>query len=31
MSLIKVATLEEAIKAVQTLNHSGDTKALPHC
>ena len=31
MSLIKVATLEDAIKSVQTLNRSGDTNALPHC
>jgi PDZ domain-containing protein len=31
MSLIKIATLEDAIKAVQTLNASGDTSALPHC
>jgi hypothetical protein len=31
MSLIKIATLEDAIKAVQKLNASGDTSALPHC
>jgi hypothetical protein len=31
MTLIKVGTLREAIKAVQTLNVSGDTAALPHC
>jgi len=31
MALIKVSTLRDAIKAVQTLNGSGDTSALPHC
>jgi len=31
MALIKVSTLPDAIKAVQTLNGSGDTSALPHC
>jgi PDZ domain-containing protein len=31
LALIKVATLGDAIKAVQTLNVSGDTAALPHC
>ena len=31
MSLIKVATLEDAIKSVQTLNRSGDNNALPRC
>jgi len=31
MSLIKVATLEDAIKSVQTLNRSSDSNALPRC
>jgi PDZ domain-containing protein len=31
MALIKIATLTDAIKAVQTLNVSGDTSMLPHC
>ena len=31
MTLIKIGTLSEAIKAVQALNSSGDTAALPHC
>ena len=31
MTLIKVSALRDAIKAVQTLNVSGDTAALPHC
>jgi hypothetical protein len=31
MALVKVATLGDAIKAVQTLNVSGDTSMLPHC
>jgi Lon-like protease len=31
MALIKVATLADAIEAVQRLSLSGDTSALPHC
>ena len=31
MTLIKISTLSEAIKAVQALNSYGDTAALPHC
>jgi PDZ domain-containing protein len=31
MALIKIATLTDAIKAVQALNVSGDTSMLPHC
>jgi len=31
MSLIKISTLSDAIEAVQALNSSGDTAALPHC
>jgi PDZ domain-containing protein len=31
LALIKVGTLGDAIKAVQTLNVSGNTAALPHC
>jgi hypothetical protein len=31
MVLIKVGTLRDAIKAVNTLNVSGDTSVLPHC
>jgi hypothetical protein len=31
MTLIKVSTLRDAIKAVQTLDVSGDTDALPQC
>jgi Lon-like protease len=31
MTLIKVGTLSDAIKAVETLNASGDTGVLPHC
>jgi len=31
MALIKIATLSDAIKAVQTLNVSGDSSTLPRC
>ena len=31
MALIKVSTLSDAIKAVQTLNASGNKAPLPHC
>jgi hypothetical protein len=31
MALIKVGTLNDAIKAVQTLNASGDPAQLPRC
>jgi hypothetical protein len=31
MSLIKISTLNEAIKAVQALNSYGDSAVLPHC
>jgi PDZ domain-containing protein len=31
MALIKVGTLSDAIKAVQTFNASGETAPLPHC
>jgi PDZ domain-containing protein len=31
MTLIKISTLDEAIKAVQALNSNGDTAALPRC
>jgi PDZ domain-containing protein len=31
MALVKVSTLRDAVKAVQTLNASGDTSVLPHC
>ena len=31
MNLVKIATLKDAIKAVQTLNRFGDTASLPHC
>jgi hypothetical protein len=31
MTLIKVATLTEAIKAVQAVNSHGDGAVLPHC
>ena len=31
MALIKVATLQDAIKSVELLNLSGDTTTLPHC
>jgi PDZ domain-containing protein len=31
MALVKVGTLNDAIKAVKTLNLSGDTSLLPHC
>jgi Lon-like protease len=31
MTLIKIATLSDAIKAVEALNSSGDNAAIPHC
>jgi hypothetical protein len=31
MTLIKISTLNDAIKAVQALNSYGDTAALPRC
>ena len=31
MTLIKISTLNDAVKAVQTLNGFGDTAVLPHC
>jgi PDZ domain-containing protein len=31
MTLIKVGTLGEAIKAVEALNSNGDAAVLPHC
>lgn len=31
MTLIKISTLNDAIKAVQALNNHGDTATVPHC